>query len=98
MSRPRDTAWSYRDANWGSVFAGVDPDPGNVDAISRWSIDYHEALHPYSAGGAYVNMMMDEGQERVRAAYRGNYARLASVKATYDPDNVFRVNQNIEPS
>jgi hypothetical protein len=93
-----DTAWSYRDANWGSVFAGVDPDPGNVDAISRWSIDYHEALHPYSAGGAYVNMMMDEGQERVRAAYRGNYARLASVKATYDPDNVFRVNQNIEPS
>jgi FAD/FMN-containing dehydrogenase len=93
-----DTAWSYRDANWGSVFAGVDPDPENVDAISRWSIDYHEALHPYSAGGAYVNMMMNEGQERVRAAYRGNYGRLASVKATYDPDNIFRVNQNIEPS
>jgi FAD/FMN-containing dehydrogenase len=93
-----DTAWSYRDANWGSVFAGVDPDPENVDANSRWSIDYHEALHPYSAGGAYVNMMMNEGQERVRAAYRGNYGRLASVKATYDPDNTFRVNQNIEPS
>jgi FAD binding domain/Berberine and berberine like len=93
-----DTAWSYRDAKWGSVFAGVDPDPENVDAISRWSIDYHEALHPYSAGGAYVNMMMDEGQERVRAAYKGNYARLAQVKSEYDPDNVFRVNQNIEPS
>ena len=83
-----DTAWSYRDANWGSVFAGVDPDPANVDAIRRWSIDYHEALHPYSAGGAYVNMMMDEGQERVRASYRDNYDRLAQVKATYDPDNV----------
>jgi FAD/FMN-containing dehydrogenase len=92
-----DTAWSYRDAQWGSVFAGVDPDPANVDVIRRWSIDYFEALHPYSAGGAYVNMMMDEGQERVRASYRGNYDRLASVKATYDPDNVFRVNQNIQP-
>ncbi|HEY7692074.1 MAG TPA: FAD-binding oxidoreductase [Gaiellaceae bacterium] len=93
-----DTAWSYRDALWGSVFAGVDPGPANVDAISRWSIDYHEALHPYSAGGAYVNMMMDEGQERVRASYRDNYERLARIKAEYDPDNVFRVNQNIEPA
>ena len=67
---PTDTAWSYRDANWGSVFAGVDPDPANVDAIRDWSVDYYEALHPYSAGGAYVNMMMDEGQERVRAELR----------------------------
>jgi FAD binding domain/Berberine and berberine like len=93
-----DTAWSYRDANWGSVFAGVDPDPANREAISRWSIDYQEALHPYSAGGAYVNMMMDEGQERVRASYRGNYDRLAQVKRSYDPDNVFRINQNITPA
>jgi FAD/FMN-containing dehydrogenase len=92
-----DTAWSYRDAGWGSVFAGVDPDPANVDAIRNWSVGYHEALHPYSAGGAYVNMMMDEGHERVRASYRDNYDRLAAIKATYDPDNTFRVNQNIEP-
>jgi FAD/FMN-containing dehydrogenase len=92
-----DTAWSYRDATWGSVFAGVDPDPANVDAIRQWSVDYMEALHPHSAGGAYVNMMMDEGQERVRASYRENYERLAGVKATYDPDNLFRVNQNIQP-
>jgi FAD/FMN-containing dehydrogenase len=94
---PADTAWSYRDAMYGAVFAGVDPDPANVDAIRRWSIDYQEALHPYSAGGAYVNMMMDEGQERVRASYRDNYDRLARVKATYDPGNLFRVNQNIQP-
>lgn len=93
-----DTAWSYRDANWGSVFAGVDPDPANREPIRRWSIDYQEALHPYSAGGAYVNMMMDEGQERIRASYRGNYERLARVKRSYDPDNVFRINQNISPS
>ena len=62
------------------MFAGVDPDPANVDAIRSWSVDYHEALHPYSAGGAYVNMMMDEGQERVRASYRDNYGRLARIK------------------
>jgi FAD/FMN-containing dehydrogenase len=94
---PSDTAWSYRDATWNAVFAGVDPDPANVAAIRRWSVDYHEALHPYSAGGAYVNMMMDEGRERVRASYRGNWSRLARIKAAYDPDNTFRVNQNIEP-
>jgi len=96
---PEDTAWSYRDANWGTVYAGVDPDPANAAAIRRWCIDYFDALHPYSAGGAYVNMMMDdEGSDRVRASYRGNYDRLARVKAEYDPGNIFRVNQNIEPA
>jgi FAD/FMN-containing dehydrogenase len=95
---PTDTAWAYRDANFGSVFAGVDPDPANADAIRRWSIDYFEELHPYSAGGAYVNMMMEEGEDRVRAAYRQNYDRLAAIKAEYDPDNVFHVNQNIKPA
>jgi FAD/FMN-containing dehydrogenase len=94
---PEDTAWSYRDATWGAVFAGVDPDPANAGTIRDWTVDYFEALHPYSAGGAYVNMMMEEGKERVRDSYRGNYDRLASIKATYDPGNLFRVNQNIEP-
>ena len=93
-----DTAWAYRDARWANVYAGVDPDPANVAAIRDWSVAYQEALHPYSAGGAYVNMMMDEGRERVRASYRGNYDRLARVKAMYDPANAFRVNQNIQPS
>jgi hypothetical protein len=93
-----DTAWSYRDATWASVYAGVDHDPANAEAIRDWTIDYFEALHPFSAGGAYVNMMMDEGQERVRAAYRDNYDRLAQVKAKYDPSNLFRVNQNIQPA
>jgi hypothetical protein len=93
-----DTAWSFRDAQWGSVFAGVDPDPGNVGAIRDWTVDYFEALHPHSAGGAYVNMMMDEGQDRVRASDRDNYARLARIKASYDPENLFRINQNIRPA
>jgi hypothetical protein len=94
---PTDTAWGYRNANWGSVFAGVDPDPASVDAISAWSKEYYEALHPFSAGGAYVNMMMEEGQDRVEAAYGENYARLAKIKAKYDPENLFHVNQNIKP-
>jgi FAD/FMN-containing dehydrogenase len=94
------TAWSYRDANWNSVFAGVDPDPANRDAVRQWSVAYHEALHPFSAGGGYVNMMMSDegGDERVRRSYRDNYERLARVKAQYDPDNFFHVNQNIRPA
>jgi FAD/FMN-containing dehydrogenase len=95
---PTDTPWAYRDALWGSVFAGVDSDPANADKIRKWCVDYFEALHPYSAGGAYVNMMMDEGQDRVRASYGENYDRLAQIKATYDPANLFRVNQNIQPN
>ena len=61
-------------------------------------MDYFDALHPYSMGGAYVNFMMDEGQERVEATYRGNYDRLAQIKRTYDPQNLFHVNQNIRPA
>lgn len=93
-----ETAWSYRDANWGAVIVGVDPDPANAGTVKDWCVTYWDAVHPYSAGGAYVNMMMDEGQERVRAAYRGNYERLAEVKRKYDPDNLFCVNQNIKPA
>jgi hypothetical protein len=93
-----DTPWGYRNANWGQVIVGVDPDPANAKAITDWTIAYHEALHPFAAGGAYVNMMMDEGQERVKASYGENYDRLAKIKSEYDPGNVFHVNQNIRPS
>ena len=93
-----DTAWSYRSATWGEVIVGVDPDPARADELKDWTIAYWEALHPYSAGGAYVNMMMDEGQERVKAAYRDNYDRLVAVKNKYDPTNLFHVNQNIKPT
>jgi len=93
-----DTAFAYRNATWSQVFIGVDPDPASAPALREWTIGYWEALHPYSAGGAYVNFMMEEGQARVKATYGPNYARLAQVKATYDPDNVFRVNQNIAPA
>jgi FAD/FMN-containing dehydrogenase len=54
-------------------------------------------LRPYSAGGAYVNFLMDEGQDRVKATYRDNYPRLVDVKRRYDPTNLFHQNQNIRP-
>jgi len=95
--RSTDTAWAYRDATWAEVIVGVDPDPAKKDQITKWARDYWEATHPYSAGGAYVNFMMDEGEDRVQATYRENYGRLAAVKAKYDPDNFFHVNQNIKP-
>ena len=95
---PKDTAWSYRDANFSQVIVGVDPDPANKDKITKWSKAYWQALHPHSAGGAYINMMMDEGQERVQKAYRDNYPRLAQIKKKYDPNNLFHVNQNIKPA
>lgn len=91
------TAFSYRDVTFAQVIVGVESDPANVDRVTQWARQYWAALHPHSAGGAYVNMMMEEGQERVEAAYRDNYRRLAAVKNKYDPDNLFHVNQNIRP-
>jgi hypothetical protein len=93
-----DTAYSFREALFAEVIVGVDPDPTNAPAITQWCKDYWDALHPYSAGGAYVNFMMDEGQDRVQATYRDNYKRLSEIKKKYDPTNFFRVNQNIHPS
>jgi FAD/FMN-containing dehydrogenase len=93
-----DTAFSYRDANWAEVIVGVDPDPANAGTVTKWCKDYFDAVHPYSAGGAYVNFMMEEGQERIQASFRDNYERLAAIKAKYDPTNLFRVNQNIRPA
>ncbi|MGC3948133.1 MAG: FAD-binding oxidoreductase [Chryseolinea sp.] len=90
-----DMAFAYRDANWAQVIVGVDPDPANNEKMMTWCREYYEALHPFSAGGAYVNFMMVEDQDRVRASYGGNYDKLARIKSKYDPDNVFRVNQNI---
>ena len=93
----RDTAWGYRNANFTQVIVGVDPDPANNERMIRWARDYAQDLHPYSLGGGYVNMIMDEGQEGVKAAYGENYTRLAQIKAKYDPNNLFHINQNIIP-
>lgn len=92
-----ETPWAHRDAKYAGVIVGVDPDPANADKITDWCKDYWEALHPYSTGGAYLNFIMDEGQERIKASYKHNYDRLSSIKKQYDPENLFRVNQNIKP-
>ena len=97
-SNKKDTAWNFRDATWAWVVVGVDPDPGNKEKITKWAKDYYNDLHPYSTGAAYVNFMMhDEGVERIKATYGDNFERLVKVKKTYDPQNLFRVNQNIKP-
>jgi hypothetical protein len=93
-----DTAYSFREALFAEVIVGVDPDPANAGVISEWCKGYWDALHPFAAGVAYVNFMMDEGQDRVQATYRDNYQRLAEIKSKYDPNNFFRVNQNIRPA
>ena len=92
------TTWTYRDATYAGVIIGVDPDPANADKITKWAKDYWDALHPYSAGGAYLNFIMNEGQDRIKASYKGNYDRLTKIKKQYDPDNFFKVNQNILPA
>ena len=92
------TAWAYRDAVWSQVIAGFDPDPANVGAITDWTRSYSDAVRPYTLGTGYVNFNMQETGERVRGMYGANYDRLARIKSQYDPDNVFRLNQNIEPA
>ncbi len=92
----KDTAWNYRSSTWAMVIVGVDSSPSNKEIVS-WATKYWEAMHPFSAGGAYVNFMMEEGEDRVKATYGDNYERLVAVKKKYDPKNFFRVNQNIKP-
>ncbi|HKJ46464.1 MAG TPA: FAD-binding oxidoreductase [Balneolales bacterium] len=94
----KDTAFSYRDADFVQMIGAIDPDPANNDRMIKWARDYWQELHPYSSGGAYINMTMDDDQEQVRAAYRDNYERLVTVKDKYDPLNIFRINLNVKPS
>jgi FAD binding domain/Berberine and berberine like len=92
-----DTAWAYRDARWAQVVAGVDPDPANAETISDWAKGYSNAIRPFALAGGYLNFEMDE-PSRVRGMYGANYDRLARIKTQYDPENVFRRNQNIAPA
>jgi hypothetical protein len=92
------TAWNCRDATWSMVIAGIDADPAGAQAITEWTKSYWNAVHPFNLEGAYPNFMMDdEGEARLRQTYGENYMRLVTIKQKYDPQNVFRVNQNIKP-
>ncbi len=94
-----DTAWGARDATYSMVIAAIDADPKKADELKKWGRAYWEAVHPFNMEGAYVNFLMDdENDGRVQAAYGANYKRLAEVKRKYDPNNFFRVNQNILPA
>ena len=97
---PKDaTAWNARNATWSMVIAAISSDPMQADALKTWGRAYWKAVHPFNLGGGYVNFMMDdEADDRLQATYGENYTRLALVKAKYDPLNLFRVNQNIEPA
>ncbi len=95
---PGETAFAYRDVKFVHMIAAVTPDPAELPAYRKWSRDYWTALHPHSAGGTYVNFLMDEGEERIASSYLGNRQKLAAIKARYDPQNLFRVNQNVPPA
>ena len=93
------TAWSARDATWSMVIAAIDSDPKKADDLKSWGRAYWKAVHPYNLGGGYINFMMDdEAGDRLQATFGENFERLAVIKAKYDPKNLFRVNQNIEPA
>jgi hypothetical protein len=92
------TPWGARDASWSMVIAGISPDPKDAEAIKSWGRAYWKALHRFNLEGGYVNFLdADEAANRVELSYGDNYKRLAAIKAKYDPDNLFRVNQNIKP-
>ncbi|HET6593519.1 MAG TPA: FAD-binding oxidoreductase, partial [Xanthomonadales bacterium] len=94
-----ETAFGHRDKAFAPVIAGIWDDPAENEANIRWVRDYYDAIHPHSGSeGGYVNFMSGDDGDRAAANYGVNYGRLAAVKAVYDPDNIFHVNQNIKPA
>ncbi len=92
------TAWNTRDARWSMVIAGISADPKQADALKTWGRAYWKAIHPFNLEGGYVNFLMDD---EVQWASPGDVRRqlqASSVKAKCDPENLFRVNQDIPPA
>ncbi|MEJ2503065.1 MAG: FAD-binding oxidoreductase [Gemmatimonadota bacterium] len=93
------TAFGFRDAALAAVIVGAWEDPTDDDSVTEWVRDYHAAIHAHSGyEGGYTNYAAPDDQARVRANYGPGYDRLAEIKAHWDPDNLFRLNQNIEPA
>jgi FAD/FMN-containing dehydrogenase len=95
---PAETAFPHRFDFWDVPILSQWSNPGESERNIAWARDTWSALLPFSEPGVYVNNLGIEGEDRVRAAYAANYPRLAALKATYDPTNVFRLNQNIKPT
>jgi FAD/FMN-containing dehydrogenase len=94
---PEETAFSYRDADLAVGLGATWHDPADDADHIAWTRDYDAALRPTALAGGYVNFSSDDDATRVRANYLHNHARLVEVKRRYDPDNLFRLNQNIRP-
>ncbi len=92
------TAFGHRDAKYATVIAGMWPDPKQNQANIKWVKDFYKALAPHSEKGGYINFAAEDDKDRVGANYGKNYARLGGIKAKYDPQNLFRFNQNIPPA
>lgn len=93
------TAFAHRDASFVVNIAGIWPDPADAEANTAWVRDYYAAVHPHSGfEGGYTNFMAADDERRVRENYGASYDRLAQVKARWDPDNVFHLNQNVTPA
>jgi FAD/FMN-containing dehydrogenase len=92
------TAFGNRDAGFLMNLVGMWPDPADDERHTAWTRAFAGAMEPHGTGRAYVNFMGEEGEARVRAAYEPEtFARLRSLKASYDPTNFFRLNQNVPP-
>ena len=92
------TAYGARDAEFLVNMHGRWRSPADDDRVIRWAREFHTAMAPHATGSAYMNFLTSDEAERVTSAYGSNYARLAMLKAKYDPRNVFRGNQNIRPA
>jgi FAD/FMN-containing dehydrogenase len=92
------TAFAHRFAQYDFLILSQWFEAADSARNVQWTEALFEALQPHLEKSVYVNNLGDEGPERVRAAYGENYSRLLALKRSYDPDNVFRANQNIDPS
>lgn len=99
VSRHKDDATAYvgRGAAFVMNVHGRWDDPARDEAVIGWARELFGAMEPHAMGTAYVNFMPEDETDRVRGAYGGNYDRLAEIKAEWDPENVFRFNQNVPP-
>jgi FAD/FMN-containing dehydrogenase len=95
---PDSAAYAQRDAEFVMNFHGRWEDPADDERCTRWARDFFSATAPFASGGVYVNFMSADEADRVRSAYGPNYDRLVQVKRKYDPNNLFRMNQNIAPA
>jgi FAD/FMN-containing dehydrogenase len=95
---PEDTAYHHREARYVlNVHSRWDRASDDAACIA-WARDFFRATEPFATGSVYVNFLTEDETARIGAAYGPNYDRLARIKRTYDPHNLFSTNQNIAPA